>query len=201
MVTRREREIEFKENLIVDAAEKLFQNKGFEETTMDDIAKQAEYTKPTLYKYFKSKEEIFLSVYLRGWYNSVELLFQAIEKKEKSFDKLKVAAKAYNEYFKKHPIYFSLLKYIHSKGIKLCGKGCTREEEHKEASKGMIKDFKKIITTGKKDGSISKEIEPEIAVSFFLNNLYINMHTFHDKEDVAVNFLDRATKLMLKVFK
>ncbi len=201
MVTRKEREIEFKENLIVDAAEQLFTDKGFEETTMDDIAKQAEYTKPTLYKYFKSKEEIFLSVYLRGWYNSVELIFQAMKKEELGFGKLKAASIAYNEYFKEHPIYFSLLKYIHSKGIKLCGKDCTREKEHKEASKGMVKDFKKIITAGKKDGSITKEIEPEIAVSYFLNNLYINMYTFHNKEDVAVNFLNRATKLMLKVFK
>ena len=201
MVTRKEKEIEFKENLIVDAAEKLFADKGFEETTMDDIALEAEYTKPTLYKYFKSKEEIFLAVYLRGWHNSVEQLIRGINKKKSGFEKLKAASDVYNDYFKKNPIYFSLLKYIHSKGIKLCGKDCPRGKEHEEARKESIEKYKKIITDGIVDGSISKDIEPEIAVNYYLNNLYINMHTFHNKEDVSKDFLKKATKLMLKVFK
>ncbi|MEA2104888.1 MAG: TetR/AcrR family transcriptional regulator [Candidatus Cloacimonadota bacterium] len=201
MITRKEKEIEFRENLIVDAAEKLFGEKGFEKVTMEDIALEAEYTKPTLYNYFKNKEEIFFAVYLRGWYNSTDLLFKAAARKKTGFNKLKAIAFVYNDYFKKHNIYFSLLKYIHNKGIKICDLGCKSEKEYEKVRKEKIEDFKKIIADGIKDGSISKGIEPEIAVMFFLNNLYINMHTYHNKKDVTDDFLEKATKLMLKVFK
>ena len=43
---------------ILAAAEKLFLAKGFDKTTMDDVAKEAQYSKATLYVYFKSKDEI-----------------------------------------------------------------------------------------------------------------------------------------------
>ncbi len=35
-----------------------FLAKGFDKTTMDDVAKEAQYSKATLYVYFKSKDEI-----------------------------------------------------------------------------------------------------------------------------------------------
>ncbi|MBC8384358.1 MAG: helix-turn-helix transcriptional regulator, partial [Candidatus Cloacimonetes bacterium] len=49
MVSRKEKEIEFRENLIIEAAEKLFLESGFENTKMEDIAAEADYTKPAVY--------------------------------------------------------------------------------------------------------------------------------------------------------
>ena len=46
-------------NEIVDAAERLFFSKGYDNSAMDEIAKEAGYTKRTLYSYFTSKEEIY----------------------------------------------------------------------------------------------------------------------------------------------
>ena len=42
---------------ISSAAATLFSEKGVEHTSMDEIAKQAGYSKATLYVYFKNKEE------------------------------------------------------------------------------------------------------------------------------------------------
>lgn len=50
---------EFNMNNIIGAAEELFMKKGFEATSVDDIAKLAENSKSTIYVYFRSKEEIF----------------------------------------------------------------------------------------------------------------------------------------------
>ena len=52
---------EFHRGSILAAAERLFTEKGTEKTTMDDIAREAEYSKATLYVYFQSKEEIIFS--------------------------------------------------------------------------------------------------------------------------------------------
>lgn len=56
---KKERLKEFNQYNIIDAAEKLFSEKGIVQTTMDDIAKEAQYSKSTIYVYFKSKEEIY----------------------------------------------------------------------------------------------------------------------------------------------
>lgn len=46
---------------IVDAAIKLFTDKGFDQTSMDELAGAAGVGKGTIYGYFKAKEEIFLA--------------------------------------------------------------------------------------------------------------------------------------------
>ena len=57
---------EFHRGTILAAAERLFAEKGIEKTTMDDIAREAEYSKATLYVYFQSKEEITQAILLNS---------------------------------------------------------------------------------------------------------------------------------------
>lgn len=51
-----------KKLLIKSAAQDLFFRFGFSKTSMDDIARQSRLAKPTLYYYYKSKQEIFNEV-------------------------------------------------------------------------------------------------------------------------------------------
>ena len=48
--------------LILDAAEKVIRQFGFEKTTMNDIARAMRKAKSSLYHYFTSKEQIFAEV-------------------------------------------------------------------------------------------------------------------------------------------
>ena len=48
--------------VLLDAARHLFQEAGFERTSMDDIAARAGSSKATLYRYFASKESLFLEL-------------------------------------------------------------------------------------------------------------------------------------------
>ncbi len=47
---------------IIRAAKKLFAKNGYSPTSMDDIAKNVGIAKPSLYYFFKSKEEIFAAI-------------------------------------------------------------------------------------------------------------------------------------------
>jgi len=47
---------------IVKATSNLFENQSFEEITFAAIAKEANFTRSNLYKYFNNKEEIFLEL-------------------------------------------------------------------------------------------------------------------------------------------
>lgn len=59
---RREREKNQRIQSILDAARIVFSSKGYLKSTMDEIALAAEITKPTIYLYFKTKDDLLLSL-------------------------------------------------------------------------------------------------------------------------------------------
>ncbi len=65
---RRERERQFRRSAVLDAARGLVRENGFAGTTTRQIAERCELSEATLFWYFKSKDEIFVS-----------LLFEAID--------------------------------------------------------------------------------------------------------------------------
>jgi AcrR family transcriptional regulator len=54
-----------KRNLILDAARKVFAERGFHDTRLEDIAAEAGFSKASLYNYYSDKEAIFLSLATR----------------------------------------------------------------------------------------------------------------------------------------
>jgi AcrR family transcriptional regulator len=61
---RRERERSQRIQSILDAAKKIFFSKGYLKATMDQIALEAQISKPTIYTYFKTKDDLFFSLML-----------------------------------------------------------------------------------------------------------------------------------------
>ena len=47
---------------ILEAAKKLFAEKGFDSATMREVAMQAGVAERTIYEYFKNKEDLLLSI-------------------------------------------------------------------------------------------------------------------------------------------
>lgn len=62
-----------KRQAILDAAAAIFQEQGFERTSMEDIRKRADFSKATLYSYFPSKEELFMEIVI----DATDAQFQA----------------------------------------------------------------------------------------------------------------------------
>jgi AcrR family transcriptional regulator len=62
MIDRKEREHQAHRKEILAAAERLFAAKGFFHTTVSEIAHQAQFGTGTLYKYFKSKEDLYFTL-------------------------------------------------------------------------------------------------------------------------------------------
>lgn len=62
----RERKRLARHDTIVDAAMRLFQRKGYEQTTMEEIASEAEISAPTLYRYFPRKPELLIALFWAG---------------------------------------------------------------------------------------------------------------------------------------
>ncbi len=73
---RKQREKDKRKIEIINAARKVFSNKGFNSSTMEEIATEAELSPGTLYLYFKNKEELHTSL-------SIEILKYLADKIQK----------------------------------------------------------------------------------------------------------------------
>ena len=51
---------------IMKAAEKLFMENGYAQTTIEDISKTSEYSRRTIYAYYESKEDILHHIVEKG---------------------------------------------------------------------------------------------------------------------------------------
>src|SRR5689334_14556314 len=74
---------------IYEAAMELFREKGFEETTMRDIAAKAGVALGGAYYYFSSKDAIVLEFYREMQESSDPLVFDALEGKKKLGDRIR----------------------------------------------------------------------------------------------------------------
>lgn len=52
---------------IINACEKLYQKLSFKDITLKEIGKVTSFSRPTIYNYFETKEEIFLALYEREY--------------------------------------------------------------------------------------------------------------------------------------
>ncbi len=83
--------------LIVNTSAKLFSEKGFDRTSIRDIASAAGLLPGSLYYYFKSKEEIFLEVHSQGMKILSDAAREAIAPHKDPWCKLEALAVAHSQ--------------------------------------------------------------------------------------------------------
>lgn len=83
ILERKEREKRQRKELILEGARKLFQERGFLNVTMSDLAESAELSIGTLYLYFKNKDDIYAGLACLGSQKVDNLLDTALHRKKK----------------------------------------------------------------------------------------------------------------------
>ena len=106
MNTRTERTIVFNRRNILDAADKLFCKNGVDKTTMEQIATEAGYSKPTLYGYFKDKDEVYFALVLEFMQKIVGGVDKAIDEQATFIETFKRICQEVFLLAARYPIYF-----------------------------------------------------------------------------------------------
>lgn len=88
--------IEIRRNQMIQAAVKLFREKGFHRTTTREIAKEAGFSIGTLYEYIRAKEDILFLV-CDGIYEEVQKRLLTFATEEGTVEELKIAIRQYYE--------------------------------------------------------------------------------------------------------
>ena len=156
---RKEREKDLRLNGIIDAAERIFAEKGFDSATMDEIAREAEFTKRTVYGYFPGKAEIFAAVTSRALGILVGMFKDAVASGENGFERVSGIGRAYISFFENYPDYFRILSCKAD-----CGTASgTFADEVKRLDEEMFSIITGSFEEGRSDGSIRKDLNPRLA--------------------------------------
>ena len=132
---RKENEKEQRRKEIIKSAEKLFISRGFDDTTMDDIALEAALSKGTLYNYFKSKEDLYLIVAAQSIKKLNDIIEREVSTIDTGIDKVFSIGYSYLEFSQEFPNNLKIINDINSRSTYLSaverlgsGKTLTRNE-------------------------------------------------------------------------
>lgn len=106
MNTKTQRTIAFNRRNILDAADKLFCKNGVEKTTMEQLAAEASYSKPTLYGYFKDKDEVYFALVLEFMEKIVVKVDKAIDEQNAFSDTFTKICQDVFRLATRYPLYF-----------------------------------------------------------------------------------------------
>jgi len=108
---RKEREKQQRRETILAAARELFFEKGYR-TTMEEISARAELSKGTLYLYFTSKDELYISVIMEGFRILEERMEKALKGVRGAEKRMKAVYFAFIDHCLENREYFRITQYF-----------------------------------------------------------------------------------------
>jgi AcrR family transcriptional regulator len=133
-----------KEQAIIKAAEKVFNQKGYVNTKMEDIASEMGVSKGTVYFYFSSKENLYMAITFRAYEMIIDIFQRTIynHRNEKGIESVVAIMKAFMDFAENNFLYSEALLDYYSF----------------ERSTGQGIDFKK-LTEGMKDSLFYQKVK------------------------------------------
>lgn len=187
---------------ILEAAERVFAQKGYSLAKMDDIAREAQFSKATLYRYFDSKRDILFEIILNSFEESAKGLMKIHEKKIDASKKLKEITRYSIQHFRKKKnmsrimimekqLLRNILHVFPESRKTLSPLERKFLDEIKEKSERMMKTLSEILQEGIESGEFRKMSTSEAAQAFVaLIHGYHFSRLWYEKEvslDAATN--------------
>ncbi|HYE69515.1 MAG TPA: TetR/AcrR family transcriptional regulator [Anaerovoracaceae bacterium] len=204
-LSKRDKEKLVHEKEILTAAEKIFCRKGYEASSMDEIAKEAQLTKRTVYQYFENKDDLYFAIVLKGFNKLFSKVTEANKEEQTGYEMLESACRSYYQFYRDNPDFVRLMNYWGHVRRKSTDAGKNKNELVQFNNK-MIFEFKEIIEKGKGDGSIQYDLDSEktalcliFLITGFFNQLSATGDNFTeffslDQEDFSINTMDLVIK-------
>lgn len=149
---------EFHRGSILAAAGRLFVRHGVNGTTMDDIAREAEYSKATLYVYFQSKEEIVGAILLNGLGMLKKRICQAVRSHEDWEEAYHAICKAILDFYTENPAAYEAVMDGGSGGVE----NTKSDQDIRRAVNELCRELAAFLAP-----ALPQEEDPMEAVLFF----------------------------------
>ncbi len=169
--TRREREKQARYDAILDAAELVFSEKGYERTSMDDIARTASLSRALLYVYFKDKAAIQRGIMLRAGQSLAAHFEEARNSAETGLGQIVAMGEAYYRFYQDEPDYFSALT---AAPTALAEADASQVEDMMCSKSDLMNLMIGAIQLGLEDGTINRAriVDPEQTANYLRGALH-----------------------------
>jgi AcrR family transcriptional regulator len=170
------KKMEARKKQILNAAARVFSEKGFQETTISEIAKAAGASDAFVYEYFSTKENLLFSIpreHMQKLHENLDFHLKLIRG---AVNKLHATLYMQLLYYSEHPDFTAVLLLILKNNRKFID-----TDAHKE-----IRDYLKIVDRCVSEGIASGEIQADI------DPYYLRATLIGSLEHIVINWLLRG---------
>jgi AcrR family transcriptional regulator len=154
---RRQEEKDRRRSEIVDAAENLYRELGWDAVTMDSVARRARLSRALVYVYFKDKRELHFAISERAM-EMLRVRFEdASSRARTGIDQIEAIGRAYMAYGLEFPHYFDACARLELRSTEAPERG-SQEASAMDTGRKIHEVVVNALLAGQRDGSIRLDI-------------------------------------------
>jgi AcrR family transcriptional regulator len=175
-VKRQDKERELRRRHILQAASALLRRQGVEETSMEQIARAAEYTRRTLYAYFRNRDEICLALFTEALAARWAMQRQAMAGERSGLDKVLAWGRAFQSFASERPHDLKLQVFWDYRGIDRRKVDSGLFTAFSRLNDEIIGGLRQAVRLGRKDGSLRPDLPVDMTISHYAYSLRTALH-------------------------
>jgi AcrR family transcriptional regulator len=152
----------------MQAAERLFLGRRFHEVTTDAVAREAHVGKGTIYRHFKTKDELFFETAHNGFDELCDLIRRQVPPTAPFAQQVLSTCVAISGFFQKRRKLFGMMQAQDNRMSALKGR---LREKWLQKRQTLIQAIAEILSRGARQGHIRTDVPPEVLASFLLGAL------------------------------
>jgi AcrR family transcriptional regulator len=160
---RRQEEKERRRAEILDAAEAVASVVGWDDMTMDQVARKARLSRALLYVYFKDKTDLLFGVCERALTVLGQRFAEGVSRHKRGVDQLTAIGRAYVAFSQEFPVYFEVMARCELLSIEPDGQ--SNEGAVTTRSDAAMQLMVQVIKAGVQDGSIRPDVGEPMVVA------------------------------------
>jgi AcrR family transcriptional regulator len=153
---RRGEEKERRRAEILDAAQALYAEKGWDALTVDQVARNARLSRALVYVYFRDKEELLFAIGERAMHLLRDRFVEAAGRHPRGLDQIEAIGRAYMAYAYEFPHYFDFCTRFHAHSMAV--DPGSNEGACATAGDEVLATVIGAISSGISDGSIRPDV-------------------------------------------
>ncbi len=165
-MSRKQRELLKREELILNAAQTMLHQHGYNHLTMDRVAEAVEYSKGTIYNHFTSKEDLVCSLCCRCISNLIDIFKRACMFDGSTRERFSAIGIGYSLYHQLHPMDTQNIQTVRSNAVR---EKVSEEKlvEMESLEKKIKKIAQSIVQEAINSGDLDKKYQDHISTIVF----------------------------------
>lgn len=192
--------MEHRRETMLKTAKELFLKRGYDAVSLGEIAEKAEFSRITMYSYFKGKADLLVAVIAEAFMDEIIKYGQMLKDTDSNYEKLKKYGIHEYKIFRQYPGFHILIvrfrqyrlekENISERNIKLLN----------DSDEIASKLFFEILTDGIKKGEFREDLDIELSRHFFSKAVFAIVHPYVFKTEKDLSKLENELDYLLRAF-